>query len=594
MQSVFRAPLAALYFGLGAIAVHAAPGAVAAQAVSAQADADQRFQRYSAQALDDYLREFPESAVAYGRYELADKMTVPDKDSRARAVAFYDRQLAAMAAFDPASLSASSRVDRQLMQNEFAANRWNLLTFREWEWQPSQYNVGDSFGRLLTTEYAPLDKRLRHVLSRMAKVPAYYDAARASIANPTLEHTQLALQQNKGALSIFSDDLVKKVSESGLSPDEKQLFTTRLVESRAAISGYIDFLSALEADLKKGNARSFRIGKALYEQKFAYEIQSGFSADQLYAHALREKVRLHGEMEKLARELWPKYMGTKPMPADRLDVIHAVIDEISKHHTSPGAFVDTVRQQIPALEAFVRQHDLVEQDPTRPLLVRETPPYMRGVAGASVSAPGPFDPKANTYYNVDPLDEFTPEQAESYLREYNDWMLQILNIHEAIPGHYTQLVHANKSPSTIKAIFGNGSMVEGWAVFGEKLMLDAGYGNNAPDMWLIWMKWNLRSVVNTLLDYEIHTQNLQRDAAIHLMTHEAFQQQAEATGKWRRATLSQVQLTSYYNGYAEITALRDDHRARLGKDFSIRKFNDRFLSFGSAPVKFIRELMATH
>ncbi len=591
MRSVLRAPLAALFLSMGAISAHAAPDAVPAQGTSVPTAADQRFQRYSALSLEDYLREFPEYAVSLGRYELADKMTVPDQASRVRALVFYDRQLAVLAAFDPASLSASSRVDRQLMHNEFASNRWNLLTFKEWEWQPSQYNVGDSFGRLLTTEYAPLDTRLRHVLARMTLVPTYYDAARASIANPTLEHTLLALQQNRGALDIFGDDLVKKLAASGLSADEKQLFTTRLAATKAAISGYVDWLKVQEPALKQGGARSFRIGKALYEQKFAYDIQSGFTADQLYARALREKASLHDQMEKLARELWPKTMGAQPVPADRLDVIRAVIDELSKHHTAPAAFVETVRQQIPALEAFVRQHDLVEQDPTRPLQVRETPTYMRGVAGASVSAPGPFDPTANTYFNVDPLDAFTPEQAESYLREYNDWMLQILNIHEAIPGHYTQLVHANKSPSTIKAIFGNGSMVEGWAVFGEKLMLDAGYGNNAPEMWLIWMKWNLRSVVNTILDYEIHTQGLQRDAAITLMTREAFQQQAEATGKWRRATLSQVQLTSYYNGYAEITALRDEHRARLGKDFSIRKFNDRFLSFGSAPVKFIRELM---
>ena len=122
-------------------------------------------------------------------------------------------------------------------------------------------------------------------------------------------------------------------------------------------------------------------------------------------------------------------------------------------------------------------------------------------------------------------------------------------------------------------------------------MIDAGYGDRAPELRLIWMKWNLRTVVNTILDYEVHTKGLERDAAIALLTREAFQQNAEATGKWRRATLTQVQLTSYFNGYAEITALRDDHKARLGRDFSIKKFNDRFLSFGSAPVKFIRELM---
>ena len=191
-----------------------------------------------------------------------------------------------------------------------------------------------------------------------------------------------------------------------------------------------------------------------------------------------------------------------------------------------------------------------------------------------------------------PLDAFTAEEAESFLREYNDWTLQILNIHEAIPGHYTQLMHANKSPSLVKSVFANGSMIEGWAVFGEKVMLDAGYDGASPEIWLAWMKWNLRTVVNTILDYEIQTKDLQRDAAMRMMTREAFQQEAEATEKWRRATLTQVQLTSYFNGYAEITALRDEMRARQGSAFSVKGFNNKFLSYGNAPVRLIRELMA--
>ena len=94
-----------------------------------------------------------------------------------------------------------------------------------------------------------------------------------------------------------------------------------------------------------------------------------------------------------------------------------------------------MRRQIPELERFVRDHDLVDQDPTRPLVVREMPAYQRGLAGAHVESPGPYDPTANTYYDVAPLDGYAPERAESFLREYNDWMLQILNIHEAVPGH---------------------------------------------------------------------------------------------------------------------------------------------------------------
>ncbi len=554
---------------------------------------DQRFEMHSAKVLAEMWREFPEFAMSVGNYQYAERMTVPNIAQRKQSLAFYNRQLAALAKFDASTLSAANQVDLALLQNQFESSRFNLITFKDWQWQPSYYNVGNDFGLILTTEYAPLDTRLRHVMARLANVPAYYAAAKESISNPTLEHTQLALIQNTGALGVFDDELTKKVEASALSKAEKARFTTRLAAAKIATRDYLAYLTATEAKLKAGQARSFRIGKNLYAQKFALDIQSGFSVEQLYERALAEKITLHNAMEKIARELWPKYMGASPLPEDRLALIGTLIDKLSERHTSREAFVDTIRQQLPQLEKFVREKDLVDQDATRPLVVRETPLYMRGGgAGASVSAPGPYDPQANTYYNVTPLDEFTPSQAESYLREYNDWTLQILNIHEAVPGHYTQLVHANKSKSVVKAIFGNGSMIEGWAVFSEKVMLDAGYGGNAPEMWLLWMKWNLRSVVNTILDVEIHTASMQRDAAITLMIREAFQQETEATEKWRRATFTEVQLTSYFNGYAEITALRDQERARLGKDFSVKAFNNRLLSYGSAPVRDIAKLMA--
>ena len=247
--------------------------------------------------------------------------------------------------------SPSNRVDLTLMRNQFESSRWDIVTFKSWQWQPSQYNVGNDFGLMLNTEYAPLETRLRQVMARLAKVPAYYDAAKDSINEPTLEHTELAILQNKGATSVFDDELVKKVARSKLSAAEKAMFQSRLEKARAAISNFITYLTELEAKLQSGNARNFRIGRELYAQKFAYDIQSGFSVDELHQHAIAEKASLHEAMEKRARALWPKYMGTREMPSDRLMMIRAVIDELATRHTKREAFVETVRKQIPALEA---------------------------------------------------------------------------------------------------------------------------------------------------------------------------------------------------------------------------------------------------
>jgi uncharacterized protein (DUF885 family) len=294
-----------------------------------------------------------------------------------------------------------------------------------------------------------------------------------------------------------------------------------------------------------------------------------------------------------AARLYPKYFPGQQAPADTLALITAVVNQLTLKHAPRDGFVDAVKRQIPTLVAFVNDHQLLTQDPTKPLVVRETPLYMRGSgAGASISAPGPYDKGANTYYNVEPLPaDWTPAQAESYLREYKDYTLQILNIHEAIPGHYTQLVYANRSPSLVKSIFGNGAMIEGWAVYTERMMLESGYGNNSDEMWLLWDKWNMRVTLNTVIDHAIQVDNMSEKDVVALLRRDGFQEEAEARGKWLRATLSQVQLSSYFTGYSEIYALREELKKKDTKDFNLKAFHENFLSYGSAPVKYIRELM---
>jgi uncharacterized protein (DUF885 family) len=280
------------------------------------------------------------------------------------------------------------------------------------------------------------------------------------------------------------------------------------------------------------------------------------------------------------------------VPQDTLAIVRDVVAALSREHATPERFVDAVRAQMPELVRWVDEHNLLTQDPTQPLVVRETPLYMRGSgAGASVSAPGPYDKGADTYYNVEPFVDLPPAQAQSYLREYNTYTLQILNIHEAIPGHYTQLVYANRSPSLIKSILGNGAMIEGWAVYAERMMLESGYGGNTDEFWLMWDKWNMRVTLNAILDHEVQAGNTTEAQAVEMLRRDGFQEEAEARNKWLRATLSQVQLSSYFTGYTEIYDLREELKKKKAKEFNLKAFHEQFLSYGSAPVKYIREMM---
>jgi len=561
----------------------------------ASATADARFQRLANDYIEALWRLDPDAAIAAGRYEYADRLPAPDRAMRARTLAFASDWLRRFEAVDAATLSAASRTDLGQLLNKLRSDRFQLTELREYEWNPSFLNIAGPIDYILATDYAPLPARLKTISARLTQVPAYYRAGAALLKQPTLEHTQLAIDQAPGVLSVL--DEVAKAAQgpdaASLTAAERQQLTARIAAAKAAVNGNTARLKQWLAEGKaSGKARSFRLGQALYEKKFGYDIQSTHSAEQMYQRALQAREALLTQMAQLSDQLWTQTMGDAPKPEDRFARIGAVIGKLSERHVKREDFVKEIRAQIPQLERWINDHDLLTQDASKPLIVRETPVYQRGVAGAGIEAPGPYRPQDRTYYNVTPLDELTPEQAESSLREYNHWILQILNIHEAVPGHYTQLVYANKSPSLVKTLFGNGAMVEGWAVFGERMMLESGYGGNAPEMWLMWGKWNLRSVTNTILDYSVHVLGMSEAQALDLLQRQAFQTEREAREKWRRVQLTSVQLTSYFSGYSDIMELRERRRQALGKDFSVKAFNEQFLSYGSAPVSVIAELMS--
>ncbi|MGF6180680.1 uncharacterized protein (DUF885 family) [Massilia sp. UYP32] len=568
-----------------------AAAAGAASANAAETRVDRRMSTLSMQYLTALWRMDPEGGIYVGKFDHAANLTIPNADTRAKQLAFANEWLEKFGKLDPRQLSPRYRTDLALLVNKLEKDRWRLTTWREHEWNPSQYNVAAPLDLILNTDYAAKPQRLRTILKRLADVPDYYAAAQASITNPTREHTQLAIGQAPGTLAVLAD-LGKAAEESILTPQEKAIFAQRIANAGSAVLGYVDFLNGVEQrQAANGKARPFRAGKALYEQKFALDIQSSSSAEETFRKALVTREELLSNMDRISDELWPRYMAGVAKPQDRFQKIGMMIDKLSSRHVARENFFAEIRRQIPLLQDWVIKHDLLTLDPSKPLEVRETPMYQRGVAGASIDAPGPYRSKDKTYYNVTPMDNLTPEQAESSLREYNEWILQILNIHEAIPGHYAQLVHANRSPSLIKSLFGNGAMVEGWAVYGERMMLESGYGDNAPEMWLMYSKWNLRSVTNTILDYSVHVNGMGQEAAIDLLTRQAFQTRQEADEKWRRVTLTSVQLTSYFSGYHQIMELRERRKQQLGERFKLKEFHDQFLSYGNAPVKMISELM---
>jgi uncharacterized protein (DUF885 family) len=545
-----------------------------------------QFDKYKEGFVIDLWKLNPDWAASQGYHKLDSVLVISDSINIKKQLDFSHAQLDSLQHYSTEDLSDNNTIDYYIIKNQLQGSIFRIDKLKSYQWNPSEYNVCGTFAEILNGKYDTAEVRLHNFNLKMDAIPAFYEAAKSNIKNPTLEHTALAIAQNLGGLSVFEKDLPIALGKSKLPASEKKAIKEKARMAINAITGYANWLK----DLDNPTPRSFRLGEDLYKEKFSLDIQSSYKADTIFKKAVNHKKELHKKMFVLADKLWPKYMKSESKTIDSLSLIKAVIDKISLQHTTPKNFQSAIEKQIPELAEFVKEKDLLYIDPSKPLVVRREPDYMAGVAGASISAPGPYDKNANTYYNVGSMSGWTAEKSESYLREYNDYILQILNIHEAIPGHYTQLVYSNQSPSIIKSILGNGAMIEGWAVYAELMMLENGY-KNSDEMWLMYYKWNLRTTCNTILDYSVHTKNMSKEEVMKLLVTEAFQQQAEAEGKWTRVTLSQVQLCSYFAGYIEIYDLREILKKEQGANFKLKQFHEKFLSYGSAPVKFIKELM---
>ena len=198
-----------------------------------------------------------------------------------------------------------------------------------------------------------------------------------------------------------------------------------------------------------------------------------------------------------------------------------------------------------------------------PLEIDWTPEFMRSFGGAMLDSPGPLDQGQKTFFSITPVpDDWPPELVESYLREMNTRQMSLLVIHEAVPGHYLQMVYANRGSSLARRVFRSGLFAEGWAVYVTQVMLDRGYGDGDPALWLNHWKYYLRCVTNTILDVRIHTMGMTTDEAVALMVDGAFQERAEAVQKDERARLSSTQLSTYFLGSLGIWDIEHEARRR--------------------------------
>jgi uncharacterized protein (DUF885 family) len=352
----------------------------------------------------------------------------------------------------------------------------------------------------------------------------------------------------------------------------------------------------LEEELLPRANGDFRIGAELYDVKLAFALNSPLSRKEITARAEQEYEAVRNRMYEVAKEVYAKKHPFTAFPdtpdeSYKQAIIRAALQEAYRKLPPRDGIVEIAKQYLQQASDFVVEHNLVTM-PEEPVEIIIMPEFRRGVAVAYLDPPGPLDKDQPAFYAVAPLpDDWTDEQAESFLREYNLLSLQDLTIHEGVPGHYLQIALSNRYPSPLRSVLWSGPFVEGWAVYAEEMMIENGYMDGDPLMKLINLKWYLRTITNAIIDSAIHVDGMTRDAAMKLMVEGGFQEEREAAGKWVRAQLTSAQLSTYFVGYLEHIEMREAVREKWGDDFTLRRYHDQALSYGSPPARFVRALM---
>jgi uncharacterized protein (DUF885 family) len=548
-------------------------------------DADRAFTELATATLDGMLELRPEWATGEGDHRHDDRLTVGTADYYAQAARWAGDRLSALGAIDAGRLSPQNRVDAQILANGLARQRFSTDVLRDQEWNPLLANPGRAIYMLLARDFAPLPDRARSVARRLAGVPESLAAARAVLGQMPEVHLETALTQFAGTRQLMSGEAGKLARDgNGHWPELGQALPAAL----DAVDEHIRWLEQRLADGRRDGFRDPRIGADLFGEKLRLVLDTDLSAEQVLARA-------EADLTGVTEEITAEAARLSGVTGHGTSAVRDALDSLAADAPDDTTILGLVSAAFGGLQEFVAAHDVVTMfgDPVE---IIEMPEIDRGVGVAYCDSPGPFEsvPLA-TFIAVSPTPEGWPaERIRSFYREYNRHLVHNLLIHEAMPGHALQGEHSRRfaGSTRVRAVLRSGPFVEGWAVYAEKVMASLGYPGeaNPAAVRLQRLKMLLRSIINTILDVRVHCHGMTQEQAMALMTGQGYQEDGEATAKWRRALLTSTQLSTYYVGFTGVSDLADDLRlAHPG--WPERQLHDAMLAHGSPPVRHLRSLV---
>ncbi len=562
----------------------AAPQANGFQQVRLSADAV--FAAFADRFFDGYFHFNPPRATHAGLHQYDAELPAYSRREIEAEIARSKAALTELAAIPRSALSRDNRFDARLLESSIRGHLLDLEQVRMWEKNPDFYNgvVGRALFVLVQRDFAPLNERLKSLVAREQRIPEILASARENLTNPPAVYTRIAIRQVQSEIHFLKEELPRAVEGATDAPLKAEFGRA----NQRAIEEYEKFLAYLDTILAPRSQGTFAIGEANFRKKLLYDEMVDIPLERLLRIGERALRRTQADFHETAALIDP----AKP-PAE-------VLAELARDHPDADHVIPEAQAVLDGLRKFIESHRIAtllsRQDPR----VVETPAFMRVLTFASMDTPGPFEENSSeAFYNVTlPERDWTDARKEEHLRGFNRYSLQVTSIHEVFPGHYTQSLWLERAPtktrklaSTLHEPWGEiGSNSEGWAHYAEQMMLEQGYGEGDPRLLLFQLEAALLRICRYIVGIRMHARGMSLEEGIEFFKSQGYLEQARAEQEALRGTSDPTYLV-YTLGKLQILQLREDYKKKLGDSFNLQEFHDRFLSYGSPPIKLVREEM---
>jgi uncharacterized protein (DUF885 family) len=436
--------------------------------------ADEQFEKLAKEYIEARLRTYPEDATELGDHRLDDKLTDYSKEARAKELAAQKEFLTKLDAFkNTDQLTGANSVDFRILKESVEGEIFGLEELKNAEWNPLTYNqsLANSVYLLIARDFAPAEQRIPNIRKRMEGIPNVIAQAKANLKNPPRIYTETAIEQTQGAITFIREGLAPVLDRA---PEMKKEIAPVQEATAKALE---DYKKWLQETLLPKSERDFRLGADKFRKKLRFSLASDLSMEEIMKRARADLAATQTAIYETALPLYKQYFpgADEATLADKKKVTTAVLDKLAEQRPNDDTIVDEAKKVVVEATNFTKEKDLVTV-PTEPLDVIVMPEFKRGQGIAYCDSPGPLEKNGETFYAIEPTPaSWSQERKDSFFREYNNYMLRDLTVHEATPGHYLQLMHANRfrGPTLVRAIFRSGTFIEGWGVYAEQFMAEA-------------------------------------------------------------------------------------------------------------------------